>query len=284
MSNKENTSSSSSVDPQLHSEVERAIQDFDGASSGSETSSPSREWHGYHEAPGPGDGTLDEQTIESDMDRYDHYETASSTFVGVEALDDEFDERLQELNEERDRAADGLSTRQTQLDKKRIAQAFCSHLELTDYQQSGVIDAIETLDLNRFGSQGRIATVALGLIRYVVNKDRLERDLGATRISEEGRFQDLMDDEDVSMGDLRTVKRVAVEQLSYLGGGASIPRRDPNLPDTGPEAGSAEWWDRHFEAHYEDMSEGDWEEVSSEFIESIPERFADQIPDQYLPD
>jgi hypothetical protein len=67
-----------------------------------------------------------------------------------------------------------------------------------------------------------------------------------------------------------------------LSGGGSVPRRDPNLPDTPPEDQPDEWWDRHFNAHYGDLSEKEWKRVPPEFIESIPERFEEDIPDQYL--
>ena len=236
-----------------------------------------RGWDAQSE-PEPGDGPLDSDTIEQDADSYSHYGSSAATQIG-EQNDDH--DRLRELNEGRHPSDGELPTRQARWDKKRTTEILCSQLELTEPQTSAVVDAMETLDFSQFGSQGRIETVALGLIRYVVNKDRLERDPEATWISHENRFKQLMDDCDVTMSDLTTVKKVALDQIPNLQAGVSSSNRDPNLPQTSAADRPDEWWEEHL-VHYEDMDEDRWEQVPDAFVEAIPEQHRDRVPDSRL--
>lgn len=175
----------------------------------------------------PGDGPLDPSTVEQDVNSYSHYESPAATQIGEPG--DGYD-KLREVHEGRDRSDDELPVRQSRWDKKRVTETFCSQLELTEFQRGGIMDAMRDLDFSQFGSQRSIETVALGVIRYVVNKDRTERNPEATWVSHEDKFQELMDDCGVTMSDLTTVKSVALEQIPNLQAGGRVPERDPHLP------------------------------------------------------
>lgn len=185
-----------------------------------------RHW-GNGTKPGPGDSMLDSSTVEEDVNSYSHYESPAATQIGERG---DGHDRLREVNEGRDRSDDELPTRQSRWDKKRVTETLCSQLELTEFQRGGIMDAMRDLDFSQFGSQRSIETVALGVIRYIVNKDRTERNPEATWVSHEDKFQELMEDCGVTMSDLTTVKSVALEQMPNLQAGGRIPERDPHLP------------------------------------------------------
>lgn len=96
-------------------------------------------------------------------------EIANSTSVGFPKDRDEKYERLERRLYQTD---DEHSSRMSELDKKRITQALCGHLDLTSYQQDLITGRMAELDLTRFGSQKRIENVALAVIREVVEADR----------------------------------------------------------------------------------------------------------------
>ncbi|EMA44452.1 DNA-directed RNA polymerase epsilon subunit [Halococcus morrhuae DSM 1307] len=215
------------------------------------------------------------------MNSYSHYESPAATQIGESG--DEYDQ-FREINEGRHNSDGELPVRQGQWDKKHITEIFCSRLGVTEFQKGGVMDAMEALDFSQFGSQRAVETVALGVIRYVVNKDRLERNPEATWVSHEDQFQELMESCNVTMSDLTTVKRIALNQIPNLQAGGSTPKRDPNLPHGSTRSRSDEWWETHLESHYEDLDEEDWHSVPDGVIEAIPEKYRDWIPDSRLED
>lgn len=251
----------------------------EGRPTDSGTDEPARRDWGVQREPTPGDGSLDSNTIERDADGYFHYETPAAGQIGESG--DEHD-RLRELNEGRHRSDGRFAVRQSQWDKKHVTQIFCSQLGLTRPQRDGVMDAMESLDFSKFGSQRAIETVALGVIRYVVNKDRVERNPDATWVSHEDQFKELMDDCDVSMSNLTTVKEVALEQIPNLQAGQSTPKRDPTLPSGDSQNRSAEWWEEHLDSYYADLDEDEWNEVPDAFVEAIPAEHHDRVPDSRL--
>ena len=153
----------------------------------------------------PGEGTRTDLEVRNDnlYANQTGFELDSATSVG-----DDFQGKLQRVNDGRHPSDGEHSHREAQRDKTRIAGALCSQLELTSFQQSEVLRMMDELNLDDFGNQKRIETVSLGVIRCVVEKDRLERNPDAKRISEEDQFKDILDDLDIEMSDLLTVKRV----------------------------------------------------------------------------
>lgn len=138
-------------------------------------------------------------------------ETPTATEIGHESGRSDEAEHLRKIER---RTNDHLSTHKHELDKKRITEAFCDTLEVTSYQRQEAVRLMEFLDLEAFGSQRGVRGVALVVIKYVVNCDRMEHYGGdATRISEDDTFQQLVDEEGLDMGDIMSISQTMKEQL-----------------------------------------------------------------------
>lgn len=98
------------------------------------------------------------------------YDATGDTRVGIGTSNGDID-RLIRMNEGRHRSDGNHGAREAARDKKRITQSFCSRLDVTPYQQREAVSIMGQLNLDRFGQQKRLE-VALGVIRFVVNRDR----------------------------------------------------------------------------------------------------------------
>lgn len=137
--------------------------------------------------------TADEQTAEttegedqpelrhSDRRKHRHrpdaytvgYDPTGGTRVGIGTGSQQSRlERLIRHNEGRHQSDGKHSSREAARDKKRITQSFCSFLRTTPHQQREAVSVISQLNLDRFGRQKRLEKVALGVIRFVVDRDR----------------------------------------------------------------------------------------------------------------
>jgi hypothetical protein len=125
-------------------------------------------------------------------------------------------DRLAEHNEGRHPSDGTLSARLARLDKKRITQAYCSRLKVTQFQRDEAVRAMLLLDLDDFGQNKRIEKVALTVIRVVVNYNRFAHlhDVDGTRISETGDFKRLAESVDLDTRTMRRLSRSIKEKLS----------------------------------------------------------------------
>ena len=101
------------------------------------------------------------------------YDAHGATRIGVgSATSYSRLERLIRHNEGRHRSDGRHSTREAARDKTRITQSLCTALDVPDHQQREAVATMARLNLDRFGQQKRIEKVALGVIRFVVDRDR----------------------------------------------------------------------------------------------------------------
>lgn len=167
----------------------------------------------------------------------------------------ELSEDIRRLHEERHPAMAGYSERAHRLDKLRITHALCTELTLTAWQRDRAIGIMVDLDLTAFGSQRAIPTVALVVIRHIVDRDR-EQYLGLhdeewlhqqspDRLAElYDQFRSITDDEQFSAlcdrfnldtTSLNRLRRVLTDQLDAqeLTGAVygRAPAGDPALPN-----------------------------------------------------
>lgn len=207
------------------------------------------------------------------------YDSEAATRIGDETHENEDVEKLRRYHEGRHRSDGEHSAREAQRDKKRIAQALCSNLPITDHERELVAEVMEQLDQRPFGSQRGIERVTLGVVAVIV--DEVERDeFGPEReiVARQEEFKELQEQHDVSMSDLTTIKAIVRnemgEQRIVLGGN---PRRDPNLPgpttiDDRPD----EYWNKMPASYWESVAE-DWKDVPQSFREGIPTEFRQRI-------
>ncbi len=150
---------------------------------------------------------------------------------------------------------EGYSERAHRLDKLRITHALTSSLSLTPWQRDRAIGVMIELELTAFGSRRAIETVALVVIRHVVDTDR-KRYLGLddtdwiqsqspdrmatlyeqfTSLTDDPAFQGLCERAGLDTTSLNRLRRVLKEQLDEqeLHGVAygRNPDRDSSLPD-----------------------------------------------------
>lgn len=204
----------------------------------------------------PGDGAVSRAALQRDETvRRWGLVTPSATRIG-RATDPAHDlsENVRRLHEERHPAMAGYSGRAHRLDKLRITHAFCTELTLTPWQRDRAIGIMVDLDLTAFGSQRAIPTVALVVIRHIVDTDR-EHYLGLHdeewlhdqspdrlaelyeqfhSITDNEQFQTLCEQCNLDTTSLNRLRRVLTDQLDDqdLSGvvyGRS-PARDPALP------------------------------------------------------
>lgn len=125
-------------------------------------------------------------------------------------------DRLAEHNEGRHPSDGTLSARLARLDKKRITHAYCSRLDITQFQRDEAVRAMLLLNLDDFGQNKRIEKVALTVIRVVVNYNRFAhlRDEDGTRISETGNFKRLAESVNLDQRTMRRLSRSIKEKLS----------------------------------------------------------------------
>jgi len=205
---------------------------------------------------GPGDGTLPRTEAHKDeIVRRSAVATPSATMIGrPEEPDDDVSERMRRLHEEQHPAMEGHAERMHRLDKIRITHAICNSLGLVPWERDRVLGILRDLDLREFGSQRAIEKVGLIVIRHVVDDERKQR-LGLdemadtesltprrmaelynqfTSITDEDRYREMLDDQDLDGTAVNRLTRTLREQIedtpledAALG---RAPNRDPSLP------------------------------------------------------
>lgn len=154
------------------------------------------------------------------------YDATGDTRVGIGNAGGDISDLVRH-NEGRHRSDGDHSAREAARDKKRITEAFCSRLDLPPHQQREAIAAMSMLNLDRFGRQKRLAKVALGTIKVVVERDRYHRladpenpaGMDDTRLrrmlssDEDKQYRDLLEEYDVSRDDLYSVEQLVKREL-----------------------------------------------------------------------
>ena len=182
----------------------------------------------------PGEGALSEEDISGDQNQFEYGpESPAATRIGSGSEIDDKGERLSELNDGRHQSDGELSTRTAEWDKKRITQALCSSLRLSNLQQNEAVRMMQELNLDAFGSQKSIEKVALAVIKFVVNRDRAEQGSLEHRISEDEEFQRLVTKFGLETGMSRLSQSVK-EQLKQNG----LLHGNPTASTESPESGS----------------------------------------------
>ncbi|MFC6961245.1 DNA-directed RNA polymerase subunit epsilon [Halocatena marina] len=204
----------------------------------------------------PGDGAVSRAALQRDETvRRWGLVTPSATRIG--RADDpahDLSENVRRLHEERHPAMAGYSERAHRLDKLRITHALCTDLGLTPWQRDRVIGIMLEIDLTAFGSQRAIPTVALVVIRHVVDRER-ERYLGLHdkewihqqsperladlyeqfhSITDDEHFKNCCEQRDLDTTSLNRLRRSLVDQLDEQDLTGAVygrnPARDPGLP------------------------------------------------------
>ncbi|GAB3038873.1 DNA-directed RNA polymerase subunit epsilon [Natronobiforma cellulositropha] len=179
--------------------------------------------------------------------------TPSATVIGRAASPDaDLSESVRRLHDERHTATAGYAARAHHLDRLRTTQALCNALEVTPWQRDCALGVMDEIDLTAFGSQRAIPTVALVVIRHVVDVDRrayfglddldvsalspermddLFAQYKAHDITDEEVFRRLAADHGLDTTSLNRLRRVLIDQLEerppvY----GRDPNRDPNIP------------------------------------------------------
>lgn len=204
----------------------------------------------------PGDGAVSRAALQRDETvRRWGLVTPSATRIGrAEDPTNDLSENVRRLHEERHSAMAGYSERAHRLDKLRITHALCTELAVTPWQRDRAIGIMVDLDLTAFGSQRAIPTVALVVIRHVVDRAR-EHYLGLHdedwlhqhsperlaelyeqfhSITDDDHFQTLCEQCNLDTTSLNRLRRVLTDQLDAqeLTGAVygRTPARDPALP------------------------------------------------------
>jgi hypothetical protein len=228
-------------------------------------------------AGGEGEGALSEEELYIDKHaEKEIYKTPDATSIGTASERDERDERLQEVNEGRDRFSDDHAVRMHSVDRSRIIGALCSSLPISDTERELAISTFADLDLDQFGNQKAVEKVALATIRHVVDTRRVE--YGADfesllRGSEE--YQVVKDSVLLNeRGFMKLCNAVsdAIERCSRSPSLAQGP--DPNLPDAYPK------YD-YPDKYWNNLSAERWAGIA-ETWDHQPRKFRGSIPEEYL--
>lgn len=209
-----------------------------------------------HLSQRPGDGTVARADLQRDQTvRQWGPVTPSATQIGrARSPEEDLSESIRRLHEERHGAMAGHSERMHRLDKLRITHALCNDLSLTPWQRDRAVGTMSDLNLTAFGSQRAIPKVALVVIRHVVDRER-EHYLGLhdhdwigrlgpeqlnnlydqfSSITDEDRFEELLDKHDLDITSLNRLRRVLEDQIDEQELENAVygrnPHRDPNLP------------------------------------------------------
>jgi hypothetical protein len=205
----------------------------------------------------PGDSALSRAALQRDETvRRWGLVTPSATRIGrADSPSHDLTDNVRRLHEERHPAMAGYSERAHRLDKLRLTHALCTELTLTPWQRDRAIGVMIDLDLTAFGSRRAIPTVALVVIRHVVDRER-EHYLGLhdqewlqqqsperlndlyeqfRSITDENRFIDLCEQHDLDITSLNRLRRTLTDQLDDQNLTNAVygrnPHRDPSLPN-----------------------------------------------------
>lgn len=182
--------------------------------------------------------------------------TPAATVIGrPEPGDADLSESVRRLHDEQHAATAGYSRRAHYLDRLRTTQALCNAIDVTPWERDRALGIMADIDLTAFGSQRGVATVALVVIRHVVDVER-QRALGLddvdpselssaeleelhetyrdTDITDEERFQQIAELHDLDQTSLNRLRRVLRTQLEEVDGDpfGRNPHRDSTLPSS----------------------------------------------------
>jgi len=180
--------------------------------------------------------------------------TPAATVIGrPDTPEDDLPESVRRLHNEQHAATAGYSSRAHYLDRLRTTQALCSAIGVTPWERDRALGIMADIDLTAFGSQRGVATVALVVIRHVVDEER-RRALGvddvdptehsveeleaiheayaANDVTDDPTFERLAAAEDLDQTSLNRLRRVLRDQLEDLEAPplGRNPHRDPSLP------------------------------------------------------
>lgn len=185
-----------------------------------------------------GEGSLSEEELFIDKHiPKTGYETSAATSVGKASERGETEERLQRLNEERDRSSDGHAVRMHEIDRRRIMEAICSSLPVSKPERELAVSRFEPLDLTQFGNQKAVEKVALATVRCVVDERRVNHgadwdDLLRDSPEYEAAKESILDEERGFMNLCNEVEEALKEpHLRSTSGFGTTPGPDPNLPN-----------------------------------------------------
>lgn len=203
--------------------------------------------------PGAGALTRAETTRDSTVRRWGVVTPAATVIGRPSSPDADLSESVRRLHDEQHAATAGYSTRAHHLDKLRTTQALCNAIDLTPWQRDRVLGIMSDIDLTAYGQRGGIETVALVVIRHVVDVERRRylglNDIDPSSLSEERlealyeeyRERDILDEDtfarlaeahDLDKTSLDRLRRILRDQLAdaperVFG---RNPHRDPHLP------------------------------------------------------
>lgn len=151
------------------------------------------------------------------------YDPFGETRVGIGSAGGDVTKLIRH-NEGRHRSDGNHSIREAARDKVRVTEAFCSALDIPEYQQRAAVTAIATMNLDRFGRQKRLQKVALATIKVVVEWDRFSRipdealpnlteEQMPKRMMDQKEYRSLLDQENVSESDLYSVSQLVKREL-----------------------------------------------------------------------
>lgn len=203
--------------------------------------------------PGAGALTRAETTRDSTVRRWGVVTPAATVIGRPDSPDGDLPESVRRLHDEQHAATTGYSARAHHLDRLRTTQALCNAIGLTPWQRDRVLGIMSEIDLADYGQRGGIETVALVVIRHVVDVERRRylglEDLDPSGLSEdrlealyeeyrehdvldEPRFAELADAYDLDRTSLDRLRRTLRDQLDE--GPERVfgrnPHRDPHLP------------------------------------------------------
>jgi len=185
---------------------------------------------------GPGDGTLPRtEAIKDEVVRRWGVSTPSATLIGRPSRPEaDVSETMRRLHEEHHPAMAGHGERMHRLDKARITHALCNRVGVTPWQRDRALGIMVDLDLTAFGSRRAIPTVALVVIRHVVDEERtavlglddeervasLSPDRMETlydryeSLTDDERYRELLQRRDLDVTTVNRLTRILREQLA----------------------------------------------------------------------
>lgn len=214
------------------------------------------EWQDAPVSARAGDGAVSRAALQRDAAVRKWGPTSpNATLIGrASSPEADLSESIRRMHEERHSAMQGHSTRMHELEKLRITHALCNDLDLTPWQRDRVLGVMLGIDLTAFGSQRAIPTVALVVIRHVVDTER-ERHMGLhdtawirslpperleglyeafDSITDDAAFESLLEKHGLNVTSLNRLRRVLRDQLAEHDLDDAVfgrnPYRDPNLP------------------------------------------------------
>lgn len=183
----------------------------------------------------PGDGALarTEAVKDERVRRWGVVTTAATRIGRPDRPGADLDGTVRRLHEGRHPATAGHARRMHRLDTTRITHALCNALEVTPWQRDRALGVMDALDLTAFGSQRAIPTVALVVIRHVVDTERRRRlglddekrlgrlseaELAALgeryrSLTDEPRYRDLLESHDLDVTAVNRLTRTLRTQL-----------------------------------------------------------------------